>query len=219
LEENDEGVYIKRVIPYKVDTEDFAKWVMQLNYAIIEEAIRLINSGGKFDIIHAHDWHVVYAAKVIKWSYNIPMVSTIHATEYGRNNGIRTEIQSYIASAEWMLSFESWKIIACSEYMRQQISDIFKCPWEKIWIISNGVNSSDFKIEFNRAAELTSELYNKVKEEAQNTEWQVNIKKTRKKSIKNETAIMAEDLATADKSETSVKATSKTRGRKKTDTK
>jgi glycosyltransferase involved in cell wall biosynthesis len=216
LEEKDGGVHIKRVKPYVVETEDFVKWIMQLNYAIIEAAIKLINSGGKFDIIHAHDWLVVYAAKVLKWSFNIPMVSTIHATEYGRNNGIRTEMQSYIASAEWMLSYESWKVIACSEYMRQQISDVLKCPWEKIWVISNDMTTNDFKMEFNQAAELTSEVYNKVKEEANNTEWQINVKKIRKKSTKNEKEIIAEDLAAAAKSETDVNITSKTRGRKKT---
>ena len=145
VEENDNGVYVHRVAPYKLETEDFIKWVMQLNFAMIEEGTRLIRKIGRFDFIHAHDWLAAFSAKVLKWSFNIPMVSTIHATEHGRNNGIRTEMQRYISSAEWMLSYESWKIVVCSNYMRQQITDIFKAPWDKIWVIPNGVNTIDLK--------------------------------------------------------------------------
>lgn len=149
VEESLEGIFIHRVAPYKIETEDFTKWVMHLNFAIVEEAIRIIGKTGKFDIIHAHDWLSAYAAKVLKWSFNIPMVSTIHATEYGRNNGIKTDMQRYISSVEWMLTYESWKVIVCSNYMRQQVSDLFKIPWEKIWVIPNGVNAECFETKFD----------------------------------------------------------------------
>lgn len=143
VEENDKGVFIHRVEPYKLDTEDFSKWVMQLNFAMVEEASRLIRDKGRFDIIHAHDWLTAFCARVLKWSYDIPMVSTIHATEYGRNNGIKTEMQRYISSTEWMLARESWKVVICSQYMRRQVADLFSTEWDKLWVIANGVNSID----------------------------------------------------------------------------
>jgi glycogen synthase len=148
--ENNNGIVTHRVTPYKLESEDFVKWVMQLNFAMIEEGNKLINKFGKFDIIHAHDWLTAFSAKVLKWSYNIPLVSTIHATEYGRNNGINTEMQRYISSAEWMLTNESWKTVACSHYMRQHLSDLFKAHWDNIWVIPNGINKEDFKFEFNQ---------------------------------------------------------------------
>jgi len=142
IEENDNGVYVHRVSPYPINTGDFTKWVMHLNYAMLQEAIRLINVRGKFDIIHAHDWLSAYSAKVLKCSFNIPMVCTIHATEHGRNGGIRTEMQHYISQVEWMLCYEAWKIVACSYYMRQEVYNIFRPTWEKIWVIPNGVPKS-----------------------------------------------------------------------------
>lgn len=148
-EENDNGVHIYRVKPYQIDTCDFTKFVMNQNFAMIEEGIKIIYKIGRVDIIHGHDWLVAFAAKVLKSSCTIPMVSTIHATEYGRNNGIRTEMQRYISSTEHMLTYESWKVIVCSHYMRQQLSDLFKTPWEKMWIIPNGVDIKSFELEFD----------------------------------------------------------------------
>lgn len=149
------GVYVHTVVPYGLDTEDFTKWVMHLNFAMAEEAVRLINSNGKFDIIHGHDWLSAYAAKMIKGACSIPMVCTIHATEHGRNNGIRTEMQRYISSAEWMLTYEAWKVIACSEYMRSEIHSVFDTPLDKLSVIPNGIDLNEFEktvdsLEFRR---------------------------------------------------------------------
>lgn len=149
IEENDNGVYVHRVSPYKVDTDDFTKWVMHLNFAMIEECIRLIRKIGKIDIIHAHDWLTAYCAKVLKWSYKIPTVCTMHATEKGRNNGIRTEMQRYISSAEWLLNYEAWKVVVCSTYMKEEIINTFSIPEDKVWIIPNGVNTEEFDFEFD----------------------------------------------------------------------
>lgn len=149
IQENDNGVYVHRVSPYKIDTDDFAKWVMHLNFAMIEECIRLIKEIGNIDIIHAHDWLTAYSAKVLKWSYKIPTICTIHATEKGRNNGIRTEMQRYISSAEWLLSYEAWKIVVCSTYMKGQIVNTFASPEDKVWVIPNGINLKEFDFEFD----------------------------------------------------------------------
>ena len=149
IEENDKGVYVHRVSPYKVDTDDFTKWVMHLNFAMIEEGIRLIRKIGKIDIIHAHDWLTAYSAKVLKWSYKIPMICTMHATEKGRNNGIRTEMQRYISSAEWLLNYEAWKVVVCSTYMKNEIMNTFSVPEDKVWMIPNGVNLKEFDFEFD----------------------------------------------------------------------
>ena len=150
--ENDDGVYIHRVSPYGIDTYDFTKWVMHLNFAMIQEGIKLITTGEKFDIIHAHDWLSAYSARALKCAFSIPMVCTIHATEQGRNGGIRTDMQRYISSAEWMLCYESWKIIACSNYMRYEIHNLFNSPLEKIWVIPNGVDAKSLEFDFDHVA-------------------------------------------------------------------
>ncbi|AEB76549.1 glycosyltransferase family 4 protein [Clostridium botulinum] len=150
IKENSNGVLVHRVEPYKIPTDDFVKWIMQLNFAMIEEGIRLIKEEGKFDILHAHDWLSAYSAKTLKWAFNIPIVCTIHATEYGRNNGIKTEMQRYISYVEGNLVYESWRTIVCSNYMREEINRLFSEPWEKIWVIPNGVEVKEFQKSFNK---------------------------------------------------------------------
>lgn len=153
--EKDENVYVHRLHSYDVTANNFVDWVLQLNYVLIEYGVKLINETGRFDIIHAHDWIVAFAARALKHSYTIPMVATIHATEHGRNCGIHSDTQSYINNVEWWLAYESWKLIVNSGYMRNEVKHVFNIPEDKIYIIPNGVNLNKFNgyekdIEFRR---------------------------------------------------------------------
>ncbi|ABO50845.1 glycosyl transferase, group 1 [Desulforamulus reducens MI-1] len=142
-----QGVHVYRVTSFKVSSPDFVTWVMQLNMAMIERFITLFHELEQVDIIHAHDWLVAYAAKVCKHSHKIPLISTIHATEWGRNNGLHNDIQRHISDIEWWLTYESWRVICCSEYMQGQLTHIFQLPVDKINIIPNGVEPTNFKFD------------------------------------------------------------------------
>ena len=135
--ENDKGVEVYRVDNYMIRPNNFIDWIMQLNFNMITKANEIINKNGKFDVIHAHDWLVAYSAKSIKESYNIPLISTIHATESGRNSGIHDETQRYINDSEWMLTYESSEVIVNSNYMKNEVQ---RLPYDKINVIPNGVN-------------------------------------------------------------------------------
>lgn len=148
-EDEDNGVIVHRVTPYALPSEDFTKWVMHLNFAMLEAAIRIINCEGKFEVIHCHDWLALYTGKALKTAYNIPIVTTIHATEHGRNGGITNQLQHYISSAEWLLTYESWKLITCSEHMKEEVKEIFSIPEDKIYTISNGVSLDEYEINFD----------------------------------------------------------------------
>lgn len=138
--ENDKGVKVYRVDNYMITPNNFTDWIMQLNFNLISKATELINTEGKYDVIHAHDWLVTYAAKTLKQSYNIPLVSTIHATEAGRNSGIHDDVQRYINDTEWLLTYESTEVIVNSNYMKCEIQRLFGLPFDKINVIPNGVN-------------------------------------------------------------------------------
>lgn len=142
--EKDKNVFVHRVHTYEVNTVNFIDWVLQLNFALVEHACKLFNETGNFDIIHAHDWIVAFAARSLKYSYSTPLVSTIHATEHGRNWGIHNDIQTYISSVEWWLAYESWKVIVNSEYMKNEVLSIFSLPHDKVRIVFNGVNLEKF---------------------------------------------------------------------------
>ena len=138
--ELDKGVHVYRVDNFMINANNFIDWIMQLNFNIVAKAAEIIQKEGKFDVIHAHDWLVAYAAKTLKQSYGIPLVSTIHATESGRNSGIRDENQKYINDIEWMLTYESNEVIVNSNYMKCELQRLFGLPFEKINVVPNGVN-------------------------------------------------------------------------------
>jgi glycosyltransferase involved in cell wall biosynthesis len=139
-EQNDDGVMVYRVDNFMINPNNFIDWILQLNFNMIAKTSELINRFGKYDVIHAHDWLVAYAAKTIKHSYDIPMVATIHATEAGRNSGIHDEQQKYINDTEWMLTYEASEVIVNSNYMKAELQRLFGLPYEKINVVPNGVD-------------------------------------------------------------------------------
>ena len=143
-EENDNGVKVYRVDNFMIQPNNFIDWIMQLNFNMIAKAGEIIAKDGKFDVIHAHDWLVAYAAKTLKYAYNTPIVSTIHATEAGRNSGIQGEQQKYINDTEWMLTYESSEVIVNSNYMKNELQRLFGLPFEKINVVPNGVDLNIF---------------------------------------------------------------------------
>ncbi|MBR2704253.1 MAG: glycosyltransferase family 4 protein [Clostridia bacterium] len=138
--EDDKGVQVYRTENYMITPNNFTDWIMQLNFNLIAKATEIINKEGKFDVIHAHDWLVTYAAKTLKQSYKIPLVATIHATEAGRNSGIHDEVQRYINDTEWLLTYEATDVIVNSNYMKNELQRLFGLPYDKINVIPNGVN-------------------------------------------------------------------------------
>lgn len=138
------GVHVYRVTPYKLSSPDFITWVMQLNIAMLEKCLSLVNNTKKpFDVIHAHDWLVAYTARALKHALQIPLIATIHATEYGRNNGLHNDMQRHISDIEWWLTYEAWRVIVCSRYMYDQQKQVFQIPADKLLIIPNGVESKN----------------------------------------------------------------------------
>jgi 1,4-alpha-glucan branching enzyme len=95
---------------------DFLSWVLQLNIAMAEFGQEIIRRcRGENVLIHAHDWLVSYAAREIKNTLEVPLISTIHATESGRNQGrIYNQMQQSIHQLEQELIDCSDHIICCS---------------------------------------------------------------------------------------------------------
>ena len=142
--EDDKGVKVHRVDNYMIQPNNFIDWILQLNFNMVERASQIIAEQGKFDVIHAHDWLVANAAKTLKHSFDIPIVATIHATEAGRNSGIREPNQKYINDTEWMLTYEANEVIVNSNYMKSEVQRLFGLPFEKINVVPNGVNLIKF---------------------------------------------------------------------------
>ncbi|RJQ05999.1 MAG: glycosyltransferase family 1 protein, partial [Bacillota bacterium] len=143
---------VTRRTAYALSPLDFLHWVHQLNYGLIEAVMGLAMAGDggagpaaspPFDIVHAHDWLVAFAARAAKHAYRVPLVATIHATEAGRHHGIHNPWQRYISEIEWWLTYEAWRVICCSGYMESELSGQFQLPGDKIRVIPNGIDPGD----------------------------------------------------------------------------
>ncbi|MCY0901371.1 MAG: DUF1957 domain-containing protein [Firmicutes bacterium] len=145
-----EGVHVHRVNVLQPDGGEFIHWTLAMNLAMVTAARDLISDGVVFDLVHAHDWLVGYAAHVLKERYGLPLVATIHATEHGRNGGIFSDLQRQISAIEWALTYEAREVIVCSTYMRRELEDTFSLPTSKQHVIANGVDPD----LFGAAAEL-----------------------------------------------------------------
>jgi glycosyltransferase involved in cell wall biosynthesis len=138
------GATVHRVAP-PVTEGDYYTRAWQTNLRLEEYAHSLWQENGPFDLIHVHDWLVAFVGVAFKHNYKVPLVSTIHATERGRGRGFLANDQARaIHHVEWWLTYESWRVIACSGYMAGEIADYFHCPPDKIDVIPNGVETERF---------------------------------------------------------------------------
>lgn len=138
-----EGIHVHRV-PV-APGNDFFHWVSNINESMGYQGAKLMLEEGPFDIIHAHDWLVGDAAIALKHNFKVPLIATIHATEHGRYNGIRTEEQHYINGKEQLLVYNAWRVIVCTDYMRREVERALVSPWDKIDVIYNGIRSDKKK--------------------------------------------------------------------------
>nr|WP_263325722.1 glycosyltransferase family 4 protein [Neobacillus sp. Marseille-Q6967] len=136
------GVNVHRVIPLNQSDPHFLTWIAGLNLAMSFK-VKTLSSKVKFDIVHAHDWLVGSAAITIKELLSIPLLTTIHATEHGRNNGIHNQMQQFIHEKEMQIIHQSDQIIVCSEYMREEIMSLFHSDIKKVAVIPNGILQSE----------------------------------------------------------------------------
>ena len=134
---------------YRIDVStqngDFFANTWHDNIQIESFCNQLINDLGEFDLVHNHDWLSAFAAIPTKNNLRLPLITTVHATEMGRNHGhLWNEMQRQIHQTEWWLTYESWRVIACSYYMSWEIRNYFGVPESKIDVIPNAVDPRPF---------------------------------------------------------------------------
>ncbi|MDX1933800.1 MAG: glycosyltransferase family 4 protein [Capsulimonadales bacterium] len=153
-EEQAKNLFIHRV-NVRQEANDFVHWVHLLNVEMERRADEILGemvaknnrapkNRKKPILLHVHDWLGLFAGRSLKYKYRLPLIATIHATEFGRNNGIHTDLQRYINRCEWDLQYEAWRVIVCTEFMRGEIQYSLHTPTDKIDIIYNGVKINEF---------------------------------------------------------------------------
>ncbi|MGQ5264110.1 glycosyltransferase family 4 protein, partial [Micromonospora sp. ZYX-F-536] len=115
-------------------------WTMAFNHTLTRTALRATEAG-TYDVIHAHDWLVAHTAITLAEHLDLPLVTTIHATEAGRHQGwLPEEMNRTIHGVEHWLSGSSTRVITCSGYMREQVTALFDLPTAQVDVVPNGVD-------------------------------------------------------------------------------
>ncbi|MFC4021735.1 glycosyltransferase family 4 protein [Micromonospora sp. GCM10011542] len=150
FEEYADGVRIVRAaedpVTFPLATGSLLAWTMAFNHTLTRAALRATESGS-YDVIHAHDWLVAHTAMTLREHLDIPLVSTIHATEAGRHQGwLPEEMNRTIHGVEQWLSTESGRVIVCSGYMRDEVSGLFGVPGSRVDVVANGVEPHRWRV-------------------------------------------------------------------------
>jgi glycogen(starch) synthase len=102
--------------------------------------------------VHAHDWLVAHPAIGLAEFYDVPMVSTMHATEAGRHSGwISGPISRQVHALESWLVRESDALIACSASMCDEITELFGPGLAEIRVIRNGIDAARWPFALRRS--------------------------------------------------------------------
>lgn len=149
VEEEMAGVKIHRIVEPErpTDLPEFVTWVERMNADMLAAGVEL-GDRYEFDLVHGHDWLVASACDHLARRYRAPLVTTIHATEFGRHQGwVDKHPQSHIHGVEKWIANRSDRVIACSLFMREQISEIFSVEPERVTVIPNGIDPGDLPRE------------------------------------------------------------------------
>ncbi|SCL70125.1 (1-_4)-alpha-D-glucan synthase (UDP-glucose) [Micromonospora citrea] len=157
LEEYADDVRIIRAaedpVTFPLATPSLLAWTMAFNHTLTRAALRATEAD-TYDVIHAHDWLVAHTAMTLRDHLDIPLVTTIHATEAGRHQGwLPDEMNRTIHGVEHWLAGESGRVIACSGYMRDQVTTLFGVPAERIDVVPNGVDDRAWRARPRAVAE------------------------------------------------------------------
>jgi glycogen(starch) synthase len=146
-EEEMEGVLVHRVREPRRprDLGEFVTWIEHMNADMLAAGVEL-GDRIDFDLVHGHDWLVAVAGDHLARRFRCPLVVTIHATEYGRHQGwVDKHPQSHIHGVEHWMANRAERVITCSAYMREHVSDIYGLDESKIAVIPNGIDPMDLQ--------------------------------------------------------------------------
>lgn len=144
-EETVDGVEVHRVDSYKNPAPDFATWAFLMNLNMQKEAAAIAAKlSDPVDVFHAHDWLVATAGIGLKHVFRKPLLVTMHSTEIGRRDGLRTTAERMIHETEAWLTYEAWRVVCCSDYMIQHVKWAFGLPNDKMAMVPNGVNAQGY---------------------------------------------------------------------------
>lgn len=131
--------------PHEFDFgSDMMAWTLAMGHSMVRTGLSLQTRRGRPwrpDVVHAHDWLVAHPAIALAEFFDVPLVSTIHATEAGRHSGwVSGRISRQVHAVESWLVNESDSLITCSASMRDEVGELFGPGLAESYVIRNGID-------------------------------------------------------------------------------
>jgi glycogen(starch) synthase len=127
---------------------DMMAWTLAMGHSMIRAGLALKTRERRTtkpwvpDVVHAHDWLVAHPAITLAEHFDVPLVSTIHATEAGRHSGwVSGKISRQVHAVEAWLVRESDSLITCSASMGEEITELFGPGLAESRVIRNGIDA------------------------------------------------------------------------------
>ncbi len=142
---------------------DMMAWTLAMGHSMVRAGLSLKKRGSnrpwRPDVVHAHDWLVAHPAIALAQFYDVPIVSTIHATEAGRHSGwVSGSISRQVHAVESWLVRESDSLITCSASMADEITELFGPGLAAITVIRNGIDAARWPFAERRPRTGPAEL-------------------------------------------------------------
>lgn len=102
--------------------------------------ITALTTTDAFDVVHVHDWFGTVGAAALATRLHLPLVMTVHSTEYDRSLGHPWD---HILHREEVGITEATRVIAVSRHLRQQLIDRYRAAPSKVAVIYNAVRPSE----------------------------------------------------------------------------
>jgi glycogen synthase len=155
-----DGVHVVRVAeaPPVIPMTDRVPAVLSFNSRAQAAGAKLVRELD-VDVLHVHDRLLAYAASGLREAFGLPIVATIHATEYGQHPGLPDDVSKLVHQVEWWLTYEARRVITCTQHVHDQLVDHFRLPAEKLHVVPPAVDlPGPWGAAGDRAAALRSTL-------------------------------------------------------------
>lgn len=139
------GVWEHRCI--SPPSEDFIEYMDHVCDSLVSCFHYVESKYGKFDVLHAHDWHVVNALANIRQHNGYEFIWTCHSTEWGRNGGNHNPswFSRRISHREWLGGYASKRVTTVSNTMKHEIMREYQTPDWKTDVIYNGIDAKKYE--------------------------------------------------------------------------
>jgi len=116
---------------------------LELYNRAVVEAFAEEHAKEPYSVVHAHDWITARAGVEIRRRFGVPLVQTMHSTEYDRTGGLWP--------CQWIVDIERTavqtadRVIAVSNYTREQLIWRYGASPGKVRTVYNGVEPGEFR--------------------------------------------------------------------------